>query len=117
MPCGGSSRHYVSTRPSLLELYLSHLRTGRRLAANTLGAYARDGALLESLSGGRDAGTLTSGDIRRFIATLHGKGQSPRSLARVLSSGRVFFEWLARRHEIAANPCAGVRPPKAPRTL
>jgi integrase/recombinase XerC len=100
-----------------LERYLGHLRTGRRLAANTLEAYARDGALLASLSPGRDPGELTSHDIRRFIATLHGKGSSPRSLARVLSSWRGFFEWLVRRREVAANPCAGVRPPKAAKTL
>ena len=108
----------MSTPPnSALERYLSHLRTGRRLAANTLGAYARDGALLASLCAGREPSELTAHDIRRFIATLHGKGQSPRSLARVLSSWRGFFEWLLRRHEIAANPCGGVRPPKAARTL
>src|SRR5215213_1306221 len=95
-----------------LTRYLTHLRTGRRLAANTLEAYARDGALLAALSSGREPAVLTSHDIRRFIATLHGKGQSPRSLARVLSSWRGWFEWLARRREIAANPCSGVRPPK-----
>jgi integrase/recombinase XerC len=108
----------VSTHPnSALERYLAHLRTGRRLAANTLGAYARDGALLASLSAGREPSGITAQDIRRFIATLHGKGLSPRSLARVLSSWRGFFEWLMRRHEITANPCGGVRPPKAAKTL
>jgi integrase/recombinase XerC len=100
-----------------LSRYLTHLRTARRLAANTLEAYARDGALLASLSAGRGPAALTANDIRRFVATLHGKGQSPRSLARVLSSWRGFFEWLARRKEIAANPCSGVRAPKAPHTL
>jgi len=100
-----------------LERYLRDLRTGRRLAANTLEAYARDGALLASLSSGREPAALTTNDIRRFIATLHGKGHSPRSLARVLSSWRGFFEWLVRRREAAANPCAGVKPPKAAKTL
>ncbi|HSW84727.1 MAG TPA: tyrosine recombinase XerC [Usitatibacter sp.] len=102
---------------SSLERYLGHLRTGRRLAANTLGAYARDGALLAALSAGREPSGITAQDIRRFIATLHGKGLSPRSLARVLSSWRGFFEWLMRRHEITANPCGGVRAPKAAKTL
>jgi integrase/recombinase XerC len=101
---------------SSLERYLSHLRTGRRLAANTLGAYARDGALLAALSAGREPSGITSQDIRRFIAMLHGKGLSPRSLARVLSSWRGFFEWLMRRHEITANPCGGVRAPKGAKT-
>jgi len=108
----------VTTRPnSALERYLAHLRTGRRLAANTLSAYARDGALLAALSGDRELAVITTNDIRRFVAALHGKGQSPRSLARVLSSWRGFFEWLARHREITGNPCAGVRPPKAAKRL
>ena len=100
-----------------LARYLTHLRTGRRLAANTLEAYARDGALLASLSPGREPASLTAHDIRRFIATLHGKGQSPRSLARVLSSWRGFYEWLVRQREAGANPCSGVKPPKAAKML
>ena len=107
----------MSTPPSALERYLSHLRTGRRLAANTLEAYARDGALLATLSSGREPAALTSHDIRRFIATLHGKGQSPRSLACILFSWRGFYEWLVRRHESPANPCAGVKAPKAAKML
>jgi integrase/recombinase XerC len=107
----------VSTRPSALERYLSHLRTERRLAANTLAAYSRDGALLLALAAERPIGALGSQDIRRFIATLHSKGQSPRSLARILSSWRGLFDWLARRKEAGANSCAGVRAPKAARKL
>src|ERR1700682_787747 len=117
MRCGVSSRPPVSTPPSALERYLSHLRTGRRLAANTLSAYSRDGNLLLALAGERALAQLGTQDIRRFIATLHSKGQSPRSLARILSSWRGFFDWMARQKEVAANPCAGVRPPKMARGL
>lgn len=107
----------MSTPPSALERYLSHLRHERRLATHTLAAYGRDGARLLQLAGERALAALTSQDIRRFVATLHGKGQSPRSLARVLSTWRGFFDWLARQREVAANPCAGVRPPRAPKHL
>ena len=86
----------MSTPPSALERYLSHLRTGRRLAANTLSAYSRDGNLLMALAGERAVEGLGPQDIRRFIATLHSKGQSPRSLARILSSWRGLFDWMAR---------------------
>src|SRR5512141_1070205 len=100
MRCGGSSRPCVSTspiktledRPGALERYLAYLRTERRLAAHTLAAYGRDGALLAALAPGRSPGDITTQDIRRFIATLHGKGASPRSLARVLSSWRGLFD-------------------------
>jgi integrase/recombinase XerC len=107
----------VSTPRSALERYLAHLRNERRLAGNTLAAYSRDGALLETLAAGRPVATLVPLDIRRFIAMLHSQGQSPRSLARVLSSWRGFFDWLGRHKEVAANPCAGVRAPKAARLL
>jgi integrase/recombinase XerC len=107
----------VSTPPSALERYLESLRTGRRLATHTLSAYGRDARLLQSLAGERALGSITSRDIRRFVATLHGKGQSPRSLARILSSWRGFFAWLARHREVASNPCTGVRPPKAAKRL
>ena len=103
--------------PDALQQYLSWLRNERRLSANTVSAYARDGEMLVSLAGDRRLAALASQDIRRFIATLHGKGQSPRSLARILSSWRGLYEWLARRREVAANPCAGVRPPRAPKHL
>ncbi len=117
MRYGASSPRSVSTPPSALERYLSHLRHERRLATNTLAAYGRDGAQLLALAADRPLASLTPQDIRRFVAKLHGKGQSPRSLARVLSSWRGLFDWLARGREVGANPCAGVKPPRAPKHL
>ena len=107
----------MATPTSALERYLSSLRTGRRLASNTLAAYGRDGRLLAGLAGERALETLDGHDIRRFVAALHSKGQSPRSLARILSSWRGLFAWMKRQREIATNPCAGVKAPKAARTL
>jgi len=107
----------VSQPHSALERYLTHLKTGRRLASHTLTAYSRDARMLEALAGERTLASLSPGDIRRFVAALHSKGQSPRSLARILSSWRGFFDWLVRQHEAGSNPCAGVRAPKAPRVL
>ena len=103
--------------PEALARYLTHLRTGRRLATHTLTAYSRDGQMLGAMAAGRPLESLGPNDIRRFVATLHSKGQSPRSLARILSSWRGFFDWLVRERAVPANPCAGVRAPKAPRVL
>ncbi len=108
----------MSKKPaSALERYLDHLRHERRLSGHTVAAYARDGAALGDLAAGRPAAALSPHDIRRFIATLHGRGLSPRSLARMLSSWRGFFEWLARQREVLSNPCAGVRAPRAAKRL
>jgi len=100
-----------------IERYLGHLRGERRLAANTLEAYRRDAQLLLELAAGRALESLGSTDVRRFVATLHGRGQSPRTLARVLSCWRGFYDWLARAHAVKANPCAGVKAPRAARML
>jgi len=107
----------VSPPASALARYLDFLRHERRLAAHTLAAYTRDCALLEKLSAGRDPRELGAADIRRFVASLHGGGLAPRSLARLLSAWRGFFDWLVRSRVIAANPCQGIRAPRAARTL
>jgi integrase/recombinase XerC len=107
----------VSPPTSAFGRYLDFLRHERRLAAHTLAAYSRDAAVLERLAGGRAPGELAAADIRRFVAALHGGGLSPRSLARMLSSWRGFFDWLARHGEIPANPCRGIRAPRAARML
>jgi len=107
----------VKAPASALARYLDFLRHERRLAAHTLAAYSRDCALLEKLSTGRDPRELGAADIRRFVASLHGGGLAPRSLARLLSAWRGFFDWLVRSRAIAANPCQGIRAPRAARTL
>jgi integrase/recombinase XerC len=105
----------VST-PSV-ERYLAHLRNERRLSPHTLAAYRRDATLLGSLCSARAIEALGVADIRRFVAMLHGRGLSPRSLARVLSSWRGLYDWLARNRAVPANPCNGVRAPKAAKRL
>ena len=99
------------------EDYLDHLAYERRLATLTLQHYRRDLDVLTELSGERSPSDLVQNDIRRFIATLHGRGLSPRSLARVLSGWRGFFEYLRRHAFIRANPADGVRAPKADKRL
>ena len=107
----------MSRPPSPVDRYLDHLRFERRLSAHTLAAYRRDCAVLQRLAEGRAPAELVPPDIRRFAATLHGQGLSPRSLARLLSAWRGLYDWLVRQREAAANPCRGIRAPKAARTL
>jgi integrase/recombinase XerC len=116
MRCGVSSPPSVST-PSAVERYLAHLRHERRLADHTLKAYERDARMLMSLAGERGLESIGMHDVRRFVATLHSRGQSPRSLARILSSWRGLYEWLVRNHVASANPCNGVKAPRAAKRL
>jgi integrase/recombinase XerC len=105
------------SQPSAVARYLDHLRHERRLAGHTLKAYGRDAALLAQLAGGRAIDSLDAHDVRRFVAALHSRGQSPRSLARILSSWRGLYEWMVRNGLAGANPCHGVKPPRAPKRL
>ncbi len=101
----------------LLDSYLSYLAAERGLSPLTRDNYARDIAMLLELVGSAALDQVQPSHIRRYVAALHGKGQSGKSIARRLSAWRGFFDFLIRRHGFAANPCVGMRPPKSPKTL
>ena len=102
--------------------YLSYLRVERRLSAHTILNYGRD--ILALLANDR-AETMpakllcayTPQDIKRALAMRHSKGLSPRSLARLLSAWRGFFDYAVTQGAARANPTQGLKPPKAAKTL
>jgi len=93
------------------------LRQERRLSRHTAEAYARDVRALLELAGTTPLAELQIHQIRRFVARLHGRGLGGKSLARLLSAWRGFFNYLARDHGFSCNPCTGVRAPKSPKSL
>ena len=95
--------------------YLQALEHQRRLSPATLRNYERALGLLLKESGSLE--TLEPAQVRRFIAMLHARGASPRTLALTLSAWRGYFRWLARHHGLRANPALGIRAPKAGRPL
>ena len=84
---------------------------------HTREAYARDIAYLASLTRLELPEQVNTLAVQRALAQLRHQGLSPRSLARILSSWRNLFQWLIRQERVAANPCAGLRPPRAPQRL
>jgi integrase/recombinase XerC len=100
-----------------LRTYVEELRHQRRMSAHTLSAYSADIETLVRMAGATALDTLGAADIRRFVAQLHAKGLSGRSLARSLSAWRGFYRWLARHRHLASNPCQTVRAPKSKRSL
>ena len=102
---------------ALAAAYLFHLANERRLSSLTCESYARDIAVLVKLAKETSLDQLQIHHIRRFIAQLHGKGFSGRSLARMLSAWRGFYNYLTRDHDYVCNPCAGVHAPKSPKSL
>jgi len=97
------------------EAFARHLL---RAPAHTRNAYVRDVGVLATLAGDRDIAKLTRSEIARALATLHGRGLSGRSLARMLSAWRAFYKFLLERDgSRRADPCAGLKAPKSVRRL
>ena len=105
----------VLVEATLLEDYERYLATK---PAHTRDAYLHDVATLRALAGEAPLAGLSPVDLRRFLATLHGRGISGRSLARMLSGWRAFFRFaMDRDRSFKDDPCGGLKAPKAQRRL
>lgn len=100
-----------------LDDYLQHLTFERGLSTLTCQNYARDIRLLQSLAENIDLDLVQNTQIRRFIATLHSRGLSGKSIARALSAWRGFYNYLIYHHGFTQNPVMGLRAPKSAKTL
>ena len=103
----------------LLAAFATHLATR---PTHTRDAYRRDMAQLAALAGDTPLPTLTRAQLARFLATLHGRGLSGRSLARMLSAWRTFHRFLrdgggASGGKVGDDPSIGLKPPKSARKL
>jgi integrase/recombinase XerC len=97
--------------------YLDALKHQRRLSAATLENYGRALNVLLALRGDKPLESMQAAEVRRYVAQLHARGLSPRSLALALSAWRGYFRWLARHRDFVSNPVLGIRAPKAARPL
>ena len=105
--------------------WLGALEGERRLAANTLEAYARDVDQFLAHLGGDGEGVvrlarlrdLAPADLRGFMARRRSEGAGPRTLGRQLSSLRSFLGHLERRGLANAAAATAVKAPRQPRSL
>jgi len=97
--------------------YLDHLTFERGLSPLTRENYARDIKVLLELTGEQPLTEIQPANIRRFIGTLHGRNLGGKSIARMLSSWRGFFNYLIQHRDFSNNPCIGMKAPKSPKTL
>jgi integrase/recombinase XerC len=102
---------------SAIDAYLLRLRTERGCSARTLDGYGRELAVLARHAEGRAWTSVDEGDVRRWVVHAARSGLSPSSIARRLSAWRGFFDWLAGRGDLRANPARGVRAPRRPKRL
>ena len=103
-----------------LARFLDHLAIEKQASPHTLDAYRRDLASLRAWAGTQGIATWADLDglaLRGFVADEHARGLSPPSVQRRLSACRALFRWLLKHGEIAVDPSAGLRGPKAPRKL
>jgi integrase/recombinase XerC len=97
--------------------YQAWLLHEKRYSQLTAENYARDLRHLFESCNQVALEQLKDHHIRRLIAKLHSHGMSGRSLARMLSAWRGFFNYLMRDHLLNHNPCIGIRAPKSPMRL
>ena len=105
---------------ALIDRFLRHLRTERRLSSLTSGSYHRDLLALAAFCETQKLATWKSVDsqhVRVFAARQHARGLSPRSIQRQLSAIRTFCGYLIREGELSVNPALDVRAPKAGKHL
>ncbi|KAF1068627.1 MAG: Tyrosine recombinase XerC [Pseudomonas citronellolis] len=103
-----------------LNAYLEHLRRERQVSAHTLDGYRRDLLKVSELCQQAGIGQwadLPVRELRMFVARLHQKGLSARSLARLLSATRGLYQYLIREGQCRHNPADGLSAPKAARKL
>ncbi|WP_163340316.1 site-specific tyrosine recombinase XerD [Desulfopila sp. IMCC35008] len=102
------------------DLFLHYLISERRLAENSVKAYAADIELFLSFLLSQRLRNLAAVDLKnihRFLEQCKNKNISNRTNARRVSALRSFFSFLAGRHLVSSNPFALVDLPKSGQIL
>ncbi len=110
---------------ALIEEFLKHLESERRLSPHTIRAYRNDlqrfAAEVASFQNQDlhqiDLASLRPEDLRAFLAAVARQGLSKRSQGRALAAVRSFFRWAERRGFSPGNPGLRIRTPRASRPL
>jgi integrase/recombinase XerD len=103
----------------LIERFCDALWLQEGLSANTLEAYRRDLEGLERWISKRGTALASASraDLLDYLSGNVGKGASPRTTARLLSSLRRFYGYLVREEKIKTDPTALIDSPKLGRPL
>jgi len=102
---------------SLINQYLDALAHQQRYAALTVENYRRDLAQLSNSFRDKPIAEIRASDVRSQLAVWRSHGLSAKSIARRLSAWRSFFDWVAQRMTMTANPAKSVRAPRPAKRL
>lgn len=108
---------YQMNNNSYIDNYIEYIKFEKRLSSNTIKNYLRDILLLKKQSPNKDFKSYKVEDIRRSVSIFHQKGINGKSLSRMLSSWRGFFDFLTNRYKFKQNPVIGIKAPKSKKTL
>lgn len=99
--------------------FVVYLRGERRASEHTVAAYSADLAEYAGFLEGRGEAwdAVGRGTLRAYLASLQAKGLSSRTRGRKLSALRTFYRVMRRDGYIERDPMAGIRSPKAGRSL
>ena len=112
-------------KPLELLLFLEDLSVVRQLSKHTIKAYDHDliklYAYLEEFD--LQIHQVQAHQIRNWVGKLHGQGLSAKSIARLLSAWRTFFDWIKKPHpqlaliKIPNNPVIDIKAPRKAKSL
>jgi integrase/recombinase XerD len=105
--------------PAAVAGFLRHLDVERRMAANTVEAYARDLRRLCTFAQAidRPVTALTRAELEAFVRDQMASGLSAASTARLVAATRAFFKFQRVVGAAAANPADDLRAPRGLRPL
>jgi integrase/recombinase XerD len=104
---------------ALADGFLLHLRTERRLSANTVESYGFDMRRFTAfvVSRGTCLSDFSRSHFLSFLSSLRDDRLSARSVSRNVSTVRSFFRYLVREGILSVNPISEARGPKTGRPL
>ena len=100
--------------------FLAYLETVKQLSNNTSNSYKRDLYKLSEFLSGSNIDSwkdVKESDIRSYANKERRRGLSPRSIQRILSSYRSFFNYLLQERIIDKSPVENISSPKSPNLL
>lgn len=103
-----------------IQKFLSYLESVKQYSRHTISGYKRD---LTKLSGYllnidiEDWQSVNEHELRTFVNSERRRGLSPRSIQRVLSTSRSFFEYLLVEGVIKLSPAQNINSPKSAQLL
>ncbi len=102
-----------------LQAFITHLRVERRLAERTLAMYSEALAWLQTAAAAEGVALpqAQAHHVRGWVGQLRLRGLGPRSIAIALAAWRGLYTWWGRHGQVAANPVAALRAPRAPKPL